>query len=263
MSNTHKQVPQLLMRGFQHKIVVKNNNGINTTYAVYCLDLKTKQIKEEKIARLDAELDYYAKPIENHLIGIENKFAKTKEKIAESIKSGKNIEISKYEKDIKNFLKYCFLRSDQFLKKANEPSRISFLLGRELTHNEVIYWGDKDDFFDKEFKEKFITVMYNKSNIGFILPKCCFYDIVKKGENIIVLPISDKIAILLCDKKDLDSHIFEGKVTIKTINDDEIIKKLNVLALKAEKETDNSFVIAKSEKELIYFRDNFSITNKQ
>ena len=48
MSNTHKQVPQLLMRGFQHKMVVKNNNGINTTYASFIVSLDPGKNKANK-----------------------------------------------------------------------------------------------------------------------------------------------------------------------------------------------------------------------
>jgi hypothetical protein len=239
--NSHIQITKALLKNFSHK-----TNGIKK---VYYLDLHNLEIKEEKIKILGTEYGYYCEEIESFLSKeVESKIGDIV-KLFKEFSHGRvqQMEIPPEQQErIKLFCRFSLIRSNYVLKIVNDTSVVARIIGGLSTNNIIPFYDSFDPF------EGYIsTVLVNKSNVEFVIPRNCVYSVTVKGKGPqYILPLTPKVAFLLIHSSELINHTFNGKYHYPVIIDDEIAIRCNKHALFTEKQYNNTFIVASREKEL-------------
>lgn len=213
---------------------------------VKLLDIKSNNIKQEKIQTLDAILNYYDNNMEIFLDKkIESPFGDTVDKIKHIFLKNKEINIKQYElNNIRKFFQYSVTRNKRFY---NKMSNIMSPISINFDHSSFLCFTPATDIM---FQKKQISIMIsNKNNTsGFVCP----YNVITicNLENTIylIIAISSKIAIIL------DLHKESNQVDVIEVDDD-IICKINCEAYLTEKYQQNKYLVG-LEKDLIKLKEN-------
>ena len=97
-----------------------------------------------------------------------------------------------------------------------------------------------------DFDKMVATILVNKTDINFVVPRNCFYCVERNGNPNYVMPISPKAALLLLPIEQLQNYMGNYGV----IDKPEQILRLNRHALKYECLINGAFVAASSRSEL-------------
>lgn len=242
--NAHIQIPQLLLRKFQHEEVETYEEYTNNVQCVYYLDLKTNSIGSEKVRIFGTEVDFYGEVGEKKLSkNVEEPFGIAINKILKSNQETLNVDdyIS-----VKRFAYFCVLRSKNVLntlanndyltkKKKNTPDTIIKLA------------NDKNDYSNSS-----IEILINITSIDFIVPNNCLIF----ATNCQILPISPRIGLVLRKKK--SNEIEKYEFIEKEIADPEYIAKINYASVGVEKRN-RGIIIAKEKQTLINLSNDLGI----
>ena len=235
MANSHIQLTQGLMRGFTSIELDKNH--------VFYLDLKDNQIKKEKIRILGSKDSYFDEKTEKFLGELETKFGDTCLKL-KKMKKVKNTFLSEQDLiNIREFVKYTFIRSPKTLEKVNDSSIIAKTIWN-ISPNFLIDIQRRED--QLRFLDNYnLEVLINSTNADFVIPSCVFYEYKKSNDKYerIILPITKKYAVILIHKDEYDKYIENNTLIPLNSKKSTSIKNLNILALNEEKNTNNSFLV--------------------
>ncbi len=231
----HIQIPRLLLRPFV--------DTIQDGKKVHYLDFQDFEIKEGKINDLGSEEKYYFEKMETFLAReIEGKvgeiFARLR-KVSKRRSSEYQLTIDDAA-TIRQFFIYTMLRGRAILKETKRHSTFAqFLRDKDLVH---LILSNPDSAFNL-FEQYSVNILFNKTDIGFLIPSCCIYSLkTNLPTYFFIMPISPKCCILLASN---DSYLAISKY----IDDATIIKYFNNRAYAGEN-TDNKDFIAGNVEEL-------------
>ena len=197
---SHVLLPRQLLKPYAFKVQNKGKY-------VNILDLKSNEIKQEKINNLDAELKYYNKDTENYLDEkIENPFARTINTINNLFVKENNGIIFKRNDliNIRKFFQYSFLRNPEFYKqfcrkvtdKTNKSIPVNF------NHSELLGLAS---ILDKVFQDIRIFIILNEQNgeNKFVTPRSVVFELdsciaLKTGQIITLFGITINPNVVLC-----------------------------------------------------------------
>ncbi|MCK4812556.1 MAG: DUF4238 domain-containing protein [Candidatus Marinimicrobia bacterium] len=233
--NSHVQIPKSILRNFAYK---SKKDG----YVVDYLDLHNNSIKTERIKKLDTIENYYSKDCEDFLsTTIEGPFGEISKKIREFGKGKIDpLTLSEREKHaILDFFNFTLKRSKIALEEANKASLTSAI--SPITQEEILMLSRA-----RFFKEYFVNIIVNRTEIDFVIPRNCFYDKKAKSpeKRHYILPFAHKVAIILLPNEESKDYDSENKHRdYFYIDNENIMKKLNEFALHTEVGTNNEFVV--------------------
>ena len=236
----HIQVPQAWMKNFMHK----TEDGEKVFY----LSCKDGKIDEEKIKKLGAEENYYVPDFEKYLGSRwETKFGELSKKIRKNIKeTSERIGLSTEEYFfLKRFLTLSIGRSKTFKKEVLKRSDNRFTF---IGINEIVPLSVLEE--EPIFNDYNVQFLYNRTKIGFVLPSYTYYYIGQAFGISPIMVLTDKIAVRFLKKEENNEFNAIVNGSILHIDDEENIKNYNYYALITEINTNNDFLIAKSENEL-------------
>lgn len=234
--NSHIQISKLLLKPFAHK----TEEGLKVWY----LNLENNTIAEEKINTLDTELGYYDEDVENLFAEAETAFGDIAKKFKEFESKKINPTISPKEFDvISRFIQYALLRNTQIAQALKEGS---FFLDDNSTHSDVIRYCEVGEpaLILKGYKA---NVLVNKTDRTFVIPKNVLYEEKTNGQEIYIMPIAPKVAIVMMPIDMFNGHIKNGILEHAETIDGNLIERLNSTAYRTEKETSNKFVVGLKE----------------
>ena len=109
--------------------------------------------------------------------------------------------------------------------------------------------GEITDALD--FENMIATILVNRTERNFVVPRNCFYCVMRNGYPNYIMPISPKGALLLLPVSQI--QLSSGNYGI--INDPEQVKRLNKHALKYECMLNGAFVASDCRSELEYLQE--------
>ena len=217
--DSHVIIPQSFLRLFGYK----TNDGIYVNY----IDYKDSQIKNKKVKEYGAIYGYYNKFIENKLSSdFEYKIGEVRKSLYKFYKG--NIHTMKLSKRkiIMDFVDITSYRNPKFLEKFNNDSLTSILVGgydHNFLLNTAIFGNFPNIYEDLE-----INFIINKTDADFIINDTMISNIkVDNGNEIIVLPISPKICIVLMAKEYFKKYIVDGEFYYMRIDNQDEVDKMN------------------------------------
>lgn len=228
----HIQIPQTWMRNFAHKEKDKGD-------CVYSFFVESGEIRAEKIKSLGAESNHYIEDFEKHLgekwetpLGI---FCKS---LRKSYKN--NLEMSLSNEDtlfLKKFLAISVSRSKTYkaIDYFESDKRFPYIGYREIptlaveASNGIL------------FENYACRLVFNTSNIGFVLPSYSICYTYHKDTVYPLMIIDNKIAILFDESGNTNNYF---------IDDELLIRNVNKWAYITEYYTNHDFIIASKENDL-------------
>lgn len=239
--NSHVQISKCLLKPFSHK----TEEGLK----VWCLDLKSNQIREERINKLDTIYAYYDEDVEKILENAETAFGDIARKIKDFESKKINITISKNEIDIIfKFIDYVLLRNEQI---ANILREDSYFLENNSSHSEVIRYCEIGEPI-KILRGYQPNILVNKTNTDFIIARNVLYIEKMKGREIYLMPIAPKVAIILLPIELNNTYVKDGILEHAETTEVNLIQRLNNTAYYTEREASAKFIVgSKAELERI------------
>ena len=233
---SHVQISKCLLKPFSHK----TKEGPK----VWCLDLKSNLIKEEKINKLDTIYAYYDEDVEELLERAETAFGDIARKIKEFESKKINITLSKNEIDIIfKFIDYVLLRNEKVAKILKNGS---YFLEKNSTHSEVIRYCEIGETI-KILRGYQPNILVNKSDTEFIIARNVLYIEKMKGKEIYLMPIAPKVAIILLPTELNNTYIKDGILEHAETTEVNLIQRLNNTAYYTEKEVSGKFIVGMRE----------------
>ncbi len=231
---SHRQLSQLLMRGFR----IKTDDGEK----VFILDLGKNEIIPKKIKEVDSEEDYFDEDVEKLLAKFETDFGEVACRYKDfQKKKNQEIFISNIETEmILNFLDCLVLRNEKIAQEIIKDSYILSLFGQNPSGVLRYYFIDDQSHIFDGFSP---NIIINKTSIPFVLPRNGIYACSKDNIDCYVLPLNSFVAILMMPselfKECCDGNILKhGEIT-----DERVVKDLNNSALFMEKCASNMFIV--------------------
>ena len=226
----------------------------NEGKCVNILDLKSNEIKKEKINNLDAEPKYFNKDIECYLDEkIENPFARTINTINNLfVKENKGIIFKRNDLiNIRKFFQYSFLRNPEFYKqfcrkvtdKTNKSKLVNF------NHSELLGLAS---MLDKVFQDIRIFILLNRQNgeNKFVTPHSVVFEldsrIALKTEQIITLfgiTINPNVVLCIAPFQSKTDYVDVIKLEDKDIQ--QINKKIYLFELNCK--NDVKYIVGKKD----------------
>ncbi len=249
---SHVQIPASLLNGFA-------NEGY-----VFCMNCKG-EIEKCRTKKCNVEEGYFSDEEEDILNRYETDFGELKKFIIDAYEKGKSKIVFNNRKQVQkaaNFFKMCISRNPEFAKvlidssifynlcsEEKRPSSQSFALFETMSTTNVI---------EKKWNKKNFCIIRNESvNCSFVIPQNCLYTVKfnNRDGDLIVLPITSKLAIGLLDDDKISKYNDDGEEYICTETiDDTLVNLFNRYAVYQEfasnKEDKYKYVYAEEKKDL-------------
>ena len=159
-----------------------------------------------------------------------------------------NIEKPKnFKEAIYQYLYSLITRSPQMLQQVQEQSIFSDLYSEQDFRSLTVLMGlmiaNEENFFKKYTPTFFI----NNSNEPFILPLCGAYDVqTSNGEQLIQLPITERVAIRMIDNRFINNYVNDGKLVRLSASNDKVIQQFNHIAYFVQQRKGTGVIISSS-----------------
>ena len=250
VKHSHIQLPYSIIKNFRDESHCERQ--------VWYLDIVGKNIKRKPAKRLGAEKGYYSQDTEKYWNKlVETPIGRLNAKILQFCQ-GKcsTITISQDEMDIaKLYMKAAMVRSNQACLSMKSVFKNSCDYSERELHDALSYIGMNiaDSVANEQFEldKMQVTVLANRTEIGFVVPRNCFYCVQRNDESNIIMPISPVGALLFLPESQLGGEYG----LYGAIDNVEYVKRLNRHALKYECLYNGAFVASNSHLELEDLRE--------
>ena len=231
---SHIQLPKLILKQF-----------MNSKKQVPYLDLLEDKIKSRGPSQLNTEYGYFNEENETFLNQkVEDKFGKICLKIRLfANKDVENMPIApEFEGITKNFVWFSVLRGES-AKKLVELNCIAKSEGNK-TQDIPIEYGRRVEMPPKIFDDFRLNILVNKTELGFAVPRACWYPVSHEGCVTYVIPIAPYAAFILMDKDQIKQHIDEGYLFHGIVENRIDVERMNQYALHFEYVQNKAFIAA-------------------
>ena len=243
---SHMQMPKCVLKQFTIKEGTLKNK-------LYLYDFNTKDFRVSTPDGVNTCEGGYRDEVENELSGkIESPlgrliaFVKSEEFEKQHFSLSKNLNEAIY-----NYIYALIARSPQMLQQVKEQSIFSDLYTEQDFRSLTVLMGLITANEENLFKKYTPTFFINNSNEPFILPLCGAYDMQKSnGEQLIQLPITEKVAIRMIDNRFLNNYINDSKLVRLSSSNDKVIQQFNHIAYLVQQRKGNGVLIASNKSAL-------------
>lgn len=225
--NSHKYIPKVILKQFQ------NHQG-----AIYLYDFETQKYKSSGSKAINTKKGFFSKEVEEFFNkDYEGNVGRIIKQIQSSISEDKLILSKELTKSIYEYIKFVFIRSPYINKN----------LFNNITQKDtdsLIKFGITL-FEDKNFLENInLTILINYTDIPFVLPLKCFYDVYTEqfGKQTII-SLTERISLVLFNEEDSNKYKIKNELVGLYVNDNKMVDKLNLFAIKNQKKTNNGFIV--------------------
>ncbi len=247
--HSHIQIPNTILKHFRDETDKEKK--------VWYLDIKTQTINKKPSGRLGTSKGYYSIDGENYWNAtIEDPIGKLNKQVL-SFCAGDIKKITFHPQDmdiVKLYIKSAMVRSNNTFESMKKAIPNNERYTDQELHDAMSVIGMK--LFDTilknlKFDNMVATVLINRTERSFVVPRNCFYCVERDAYPNYVMPISPKAALLLLPNEQL--QITTG--TYGLIDTPEQISRLNRHALKYECLLNKDFVASDSCVELEYLQE--------
>ena len=246
--HSHIQIPNTILRHFQ--------DPMDPSKKVWFLDIATKSIFKKPSGRLGTATGYYSVFGENYwCTTVENPLGNlNKQVLAFCNGELETINITRNDMEVvKRYIRSAMVRSKLAFRSMKEAAKHAFVFTEQQMHDALSVIGMS--IVDKaipslDLENMAATILVNKTTTNFVVPRNCFYGVIRDGCVNYVMPISPIGALLLLPHKQLSKT--DGKYAL--IDDPEQINTLNKYALKFECVFNQEFVASSSRTELEFLQ---------
>lgn len=240
---SHIQLPKQILKQFRDELDPEKK--------VWYLELTTGEIKSLSSQKLGSAHGYFSPTIEKFWDQtIESHLGDINKKVRDFC-SGKTevINISSKEMEIARlFIKSAAVRSNSAYKAMMESSLYAPLLTEQQRHDIMSVIGmESVGPFDQLLEGLHMTILANRTNRRFVVPRNCYYCVSSNQIQIFIIPISPYSAIMLYPPE----YVGIKKDEYAFIDDPEYVERMNVNALKYEYMFNGEFVAADRKNELV------------
>lgn len=236
--HSHIQLPNSVLKRFRDET--------NEEKKVWYLDIPSGEIRKTSTRRLGTSKGYYSsegesfwsREIENSLSDLANRVCK---KAQSSPLTEEGVDT------IKRYIKAAAVRSGIANTAMENSSVTAALLSNQEKHDVLAMHGmNFPGKLDDILREMGAMVLINQTERNFVVPRNCYYCAPIMDDVTIVAPISPKMAFSLFPAT---AHPgFESEFAV--IHSGEIVKMMNVYALKYEYMFNKEFIAANDRREL-------------
>ena len=217
--DSHVTIPQSFLNLFGHK----EKDGFYVDY----IDYKDSMIKSKKAKEYGTIYGYYDKIIEDRLSSVfETNIGIVRKKLFEFYKGNiKTMELSD-RKEIMDFVDITSFRNPKTIEEFNKISLTSVLTGGYDQNYilDIIMTGK----YPNIYKDLEINFIINKTDANFIINDTLISNIrVDNGNEIIIIPISPKIAIVLMEKDYFKKYMINGYFYYMRIDNPKEVEEIN------------------------------------
>lgn len=250
--DSHIQMPKCVLKQF----VI--TSGLLKNWFFY-YDIEKDVITKGSPSSVNTQADYFSKFAEEELSKrIETPLGKLISILNKNLFSNNEEFILKqtHNRTIYNYLYSLLSRSPKMVENIKNGMFFGGWLTDQEIHEIATFDGLKIMQENKEFKEFSITFVVNNSEIPFVLPICGFYAFATKEEEAIIqLPITERISIRLFMNKYMDRYCHGGKIKQIYVNEEDIIKRMNSVALREQTRYNVGYIICSNKEELQRLKD--------
>lgn len=216
---SHVIIPQSFLKKFGYK----SKHG----YMIDYIDYKDGQIKTKNVKEYGAIYGYYDKYIEDKLSSdFEDKIGLVRKKLYEFSKENIQSMILLDRKIIMDFIDITTYRNPKTLEEFNKNSTTSALVGG-YDHNFLLQ-EIMSGIFSNIYGDMGISFIINETKINFIINDSMLSSIiVDRGNEILILPISTKICIVLMEKEYLKKYMVNGDFYYIKISDKNEVENID------------------------------------
>ena len=245
---SHIQIPKTILKHFQDEL--------DSERKIWYLDIESNQICRKSAGLLGTSKGYYSKDGEAYWSKtIENPIGKLNQQVL-AFCSGELQSTTFHPNDmdvVKRYIQSAIVRSEStFAAMKTAISNPECYKGQQLHDALSIIGmtvvGEITDALD--FDNMIATILVNRTEQNFVVPRNCFYCVMRNSYPNYIMPISPKGALLLLPGDQI--HNSSGNYGI--IDDPEQIKILNKHALKYESILNGAFVASNCCTELEYLQ---------
>ena len=235
--NSHIQMPKGVLKKF-----------VNQSNSLYYYDITTKAIKKGTPKSLNTQENYFNADMEEFLNKkIETPFLKVLRYIENHIDNDIFSLPDDFIHSIKEYFNALLARNPKMCDDSIESTSLAkFFLNQQSQH--ILTVLSALEIIEKQnmFGDYSITFIKNNTQLPFILPIMGMYSYTtNNGEKKIILPITEKIAILMIDNNFLTNYVDSTgcRILFEINNQDDIIF-YNQYALKFQETLGYGYVVS-------------------
>lgn len=247
--HSHIQIPNTVLKHFRDES--------DPEHKIWYLDISTKQIKKKSAKRLGTAKGYYSINGEHYWSSIiETPIGRLNQQVL-SFCAGDISTVTIHPDDmniVKRYIQSAMVRSNL----AFEAMKAEMAYLDEYTEQQLhdafsvigmSIVGEITNALD--FDKMVATILVNRTERNLVVPRNCFYCVLRDGYPNYIMPISPKGALLLMPK----IQLWKPGHNYGVIGTDEQVLRLNKHALKYECMLNGAFVASNCRSELEYLKD--------
>ena len=234
---SHIQIPKCVLRQFE----------VNGRFYIY--DVASGIIKRKgHAASFNTKKGYYSSEAEQYLSNnIEGPIGNLLKEIAAIDMSSDNLtEIPYVDKTIKNYIYALLCRDPGMQEKINENSLFYRFFPEQIRNDFSTVAGIETAREQSIFSDYTATLVFNRTNIPFVLPAlgiCAAHSLGFKNN---LIPISPIAAGTLISNTDYEKHVGTYKVLYFSIDDANTIKEINKETIQLQIRTGRGMIVSPS-----------------
>ena len=233
--NSHIQLPKAILKQFKEK-----------TGRVFYLNLDCNEIGLAGVSVLGTERDYYSEEIEKLLSKeIEKPISDLAHKVTDFFESEDRQLVLTLEEEqiLKDYMSYSVIRSKLMQAIGERRSNIIPMLSYQQKHDVLVYFFKKiKPEIPYASRDSSLSVLYNCTDVSFVVPQNCFYTIKSSGMFCTIAPISPKIVLALLPNGYTGNIVNGEELHLGKISSAKDIMNFNIAALTVEYVMNKGFV---------------------
>lgn len=246
--HSHIQIPNTVLKHFRDES--------DSEQKIWYLDISTKQINKKPSKRLGTAKGYYSNDGEHYWSSIiETPIGRLNQQVL-SFCAGDISTITITTDDmntVKRYIQSAMVRSNLALEAMKSEMIYLDVFSEQQLHDafSVIGMSIVGKITNAlDFDEMVATILVNSTERNLVVPRNCFYCVIRDGHPNYIMPISPKGALLLMPK----TQLWNPGHNYGVIETSEQVLLLNKHALKYECLLNGAFIASNSRSELEYLQ---------
>ncbi|MBR1677436.1 MAG: DUF4238 domain-containing protein [Clostridia bacterium] len=219
----------------------------------YYYDLKKNEIFLGSPKTLNVEKDHYSAVVEDSLSArIEAPLGRVIKSIKDSLETGCVFKLNQEKIDvIFDYLYSLKARSPEMSDEIYEKIILKNYFSEQNIHDISAIGSLELMQKHQVLKEFYPSFVVNRTATPFVLPMCGYYDFKTSDEDgVVQIPLTEKICVRLFKTKYRDKYIKNGNLSLRAVDNTDVLYKMNELAFITQKRYKNAYLVSSNKEEL-------------